>query len=131
MTARKPKPLKTANSLPKKAKSIVNKYALYEAAVQTPEQHSEMFALIHADITGRRAHILREDFCGTFMICCEWVKRNPKNQAIGIDLDSVPLDYGRTHHLKRLTVTRFFWWRMNGRGPASSWVNSEKNWRRI
>ena len=91
-----------------------NKYAFYERAVQTPEQHVEQFVGIYREINGTYARTLREDFCGTFRISCEWVKRNRKNEAIGLDLDPEPLAYGRTHHRsklsaeqkKRLTVLR-------------------------
>lgn len=78
------------------------KYYYYEAAVQTPEQHAAMFSLIYADIRGVSPRVLREDFCGTFMISCEWVKKHPANRALSVDIDSEPLAYGRKHHLRKL-----------------------------
>lgn len=85
----------------KKKKS---KYAYYEASVQTPEQHAAMFSLIYADIRGTSPTVLREDFCGTFAISCEWIKRNPKNKALCIDLDNEPLAYGKKHRLRKLST---------------------------
>lgn len=75
------------------------KYRFYEAAVQTPEQHADMFALIYADLEGKKAKILREDFCGTFAISCAWIKREKDNKAICVDLDSEPLAYGKKTRL--------------------------------
>lgn len=37
---------------------------------------------------------MREDFCGTFALCHEWVKLDPKNIAYGVDLDPEPLAWG-------------------------------------
>jgi SAM-dependent methyltransferase len=77
-------------------------YLLYEEAVQTPDVHAETFSLMYTELNGKKAHILREDFCGTFLISCEWVKLNPNNKALSLDIDSKPLNYGKTHHLKNL-----------------------------
>lgn len=79
-----------------------DKYAHYEESVQTPDAHAETFSLMHAEIRGKPARILREDFCGTFQICCSWVKLNPKNQAIGLDLDPEPIEYGFKNHFSKL-----------------------------
>jgi hypothetical protein len=79
-----------------------NKYAFYERAVQTPQPHVEQFVNIYREINGKYARKLREDFCGTFLISCEWVKRNRANQAMSLDLDPEPLAYGKKTHLTRL-----------------------------
>ena len=55
------------------------------------------------DLTGRSPKRLREDFCGTFGVCCEWVKLGPDYTAHGRDLAAEPLRYGREHNLSRLT----------------------------
>src|SRR3954464_984129 len=79
-----------------------NKYALYEMSVQSPKPHVDMFAGIYKSIRGKFARVLKEDFCGTFRISCEWVKRNRSNRALGLDLDPEPLRYGKRVHLARL-----------------------------
>jgi SAM-dependent methyltransferase len=79
------------------------KYALYEEAVQEPDMHTDLLALMHADLTGKRAHILREDFAGTHLLSSWWVKRDPKNRAICLDLDPEPLAYGALRDEKQLT----------------------------
>jgi hypothetical protein len=55
------------------------------------------------DIRNRTALSLREDFCGTFLISCEWVKSHPERKSIGLDLDPEPLDYGMRNHFSKLT----------------------------
>ena len=81
----------------------IDKYALYENSVQSPDYHAEWFVEIYKEIRGKYPRHLREDFCGTARLSCEWVKRNRRNTAIGIDLDPEPIAYSRKHHFKALT----------------------------
>jgi hypothetical protein len=71
-----------------------DKYAHYENSVQTPGEHVRIFDRMFYDIRNRQALSLREDFCGTFLISCEWVKSHPKRTSMGLDLDPEPLAYG-------------------------------------
>jgi len=71
-----------------------DKYRHYENSVQTPEEHVRIFDRIFLDARGRQALSLREDFCGTFLISCEWVKSHPARTSIGVDLDPEPIGYG-------------------------------------
>ena len=52
--------------------------------------------------TGRRPLHLREDFCGTALLCSKWAKSHPERTAIGLDLDWPTLDWGRTHNLSAI-----------------------------
>jgi hypothetical protein len=79
-----------------------NKYKHYENSVQTPEEHVRIFERMFFDIRRKEALKLREDFCGTFMISCEWVKSHAKRTAVGVDLDPEPLDYGMKNSYKKL-----------------------------
>lgn len=82
----------------------MNKYALYETSVQTPDVHIPMFVALYRELNeGRYARRLREDFCGTFQLSCEWVRRNRKNTAIALDIDPEPLSYGKRKHLAKMT----------------------------
>jgi hypothetical protein len=51
----------------------------------------------------RRAATLREDFCGTALVCCEWVRRRPVNMAFGVDLDPAVLDWAHQHNVSGLS----------------------------
>ncbi len=81
----------------------VDLFSLYERSVQSPEVHVEWYASMYQDLRGRPARRLREDFCGTFQICCEWVKADPRNTAIGLELDESTLGNGRKKHLAKLS----------------------------
>jgi SAM-dependent methyltransferase len=94
---------KTPSTKPRPAsRKPFDKYAYYQTSVQSPEDHVHIFERMFHELSGRQALSLREDFCGTFLISCEWVKSNPKRTAIGLDLDPEPIAYGRSHHFKKL-----------------------------
>ncbi len=79
-----------------------DRYAHYMRAVQSPEMDCEFIAHAYKELRGGRPYDLREDFCGTFANCCQWVREAKGNRAIGVDLDSEPIDYGRAHYLSKL-----------------------------
>lgn len=83
-----------------------DKYALYEEAVQSPEQDLEIFARAYRHARRKDAKLLREDFCGTFLLASEWVKRSPENMALALDIDDEPLAWGRKHHYAKLTANQ-------------------------
>lgn len=80
-----------------------DKYALYERAVQVPEADVRFLRRIYRSHVGRDPRSLREDFCGTAALCCNWVGVHPDNVAFGIDLDPEPLAWGRKHQLGQLS----------------------------
>ena len=80
-------------------------YAYYENSVQTPSQHVDIFSRMFRELRGRDAMSLKEDFCGTFLISCAWVGSHPKRTAIGVDLDSNPIVYGKKHGFKELKAS--------------------------
>ena len=51
----------------------------------------------------RPARTLREDFCGTGLLACRWVKESDQNRAWGIDLDPEPLEWGNANNVSKLT----------------------------
>ena len=75
-----------------------DKYKYYLKSVQSADVDAEFLDLEYRHLRrGKRAKILREDFCGTFAVCAEWVKRSPNHHAIAVDNDEEPLVYGRRH----------------------------------
>jgi hypothetical protein len=86
---------------PRKADSA-DKYVLYEQSVQSTEFEYEFIDDNFTRIRGRKAHLLREDFCGTAQMCCEWVRGRDTNHAIGVDLDPEVLQWSREHHIAAL-----------------------------
>lgn len=80
-----------------------DKYALYKASVQSPETDVEYLRDTYKEHKKRLPTTLREDFCGTHAICCEWVKLSPKLKAIGVDLDPEPIEYGQKNYQSELS----------------------------
>lgn len=88
--------------LPHKARKF-DKYLYYLLSVQSPKGDVQFFDRVYKSLNRKSAYILCEDFCGTFAICCEWVKLHPKNKALGIDRSKEALSYGEKNHLSLLS----------------------------
>lgn len=84
---------------------LADRHHLYELSVQCSEAEIDFVDDTYKKIHGRRAKKLREDFCGTANVCCEWVRRRKSNQATGVDLDAEVLDWGRENQLSKLKST--------------------------
>lgn len=83
-----------------------DRYELYGLSVQEPEHEIEFFDRVYDEMFHRQPVVLREDFCGTFAVCCQWVKTGESRRAVGVDLDAEPLAWGREHHLAQLSPTQ-------------------------
>ncbi|MBT8447944.1 MAG: class I SAM-dependent methyltransferase [Gammaproteobacteria bacterium] len=81
---------------------MADRHALYEQSVQCVEAEIDFVDATFEAMRGRRARLLREDFCGTANTSCEWVRRRADNAAIGVDLDNEVLEWGRNHHVAAL-----------------------------
>ncbi|MEO1527253.1 MAG: class I SAM-dependent methyltransferase [Planctomycetota bacterium] len=79
-----------------------DKFDLYQQSVQTPEHEVEFFEQAFREAYKRKPYTLREDFCGTFAVCCDWVASSPRRIAYGIDFCSETLQWGRDHNLSKL-----------------------------
>ena len=68
---------------------MADRHDLYQRSVQCTESEidfvDETFKALHK----RKAHRLREDFCGTAATSAEWVRRRRTNYAFGVDPDEV------------------------------------------
>lgn len=79
-----------------------DKYDYYRRSVQSPEVDVLFLRDTYRELKGTEPRDLREDFCGTFAISCEWAKLSPKYRAFGVDLDNEPILYGLSHNLANL-----------------------------
>jgi hypothetical protein len=84
------------------AAARADRHQLYEDSVQDVDAGVNFFDAEFRRLTGRRARLLREDFCGTAKTACEWVRRRRDNHAIGVDLDSEVLAWAGAHNLAGL-----------------------------
>jgi len=87
--------------MPKK-KQKPDLHYLYEASVQGVGTDIDFAVRIFKKKNGRKPNDLREDFCGTAALACEWVKRSPQHRAWGVDFDRPTLDWGIKHNVIQL-----------------------------
>ena len=80
-----------------------DKFLCYQLSVQSAEHEVEFFDQAYKEAFGRKPVTLREDFCGTFAVCCEWVKLGSKRSATGVDLCSETLQWGCDNNLAALS----------------------------
>lgn len=81
---------------------LADKFDCYQKSVQSPDNEVEFFEQAYKEAYGGKPVDLREDFCGTFAVCCEWVASKKTRRAVGIDLCPETLQWGRDHNLSRL-----------------------------
>lgn len=79
-----------------------DRHELYERSVQAVDAEIDFVDETFTALRGRQAARLREDFCGTGNTSCEWVRRRPGNYAVGVDLDTEVMAWGRQHHVANL-----------------------------
>jgi len=79
-----------------------DRHVLYEASVQSVEDEVAFLDTAFQELTGRRARVMREDFCGTAAAACEWVKGKKSRQAVAVDIDPDVLEWGRQRHVAAL-----------------------------
>lgn len=78
-------------------------HELYEESVQAVDVEVEFLDQTFRALRGREARSLREDFCGTASLSCEWVRSSSHRHAIGVDNDPAVLEWGRRHRVARLS----------------------------
>ncbi len=103
MSTKKKKRKRKEKKKRRRVKAVVrDRHLLYSASVQSVEADLDFFQRVYKRKRGKRFTTIREDFCGTALLACEFVKRNRSHRAIGIDLDRKTLDWGRTHYVPAL-----------------------------
>ncbi|NNE08697.1 MAG: class I SAM-dependent methyltransferase, partial [Gemmatimonadetes bacterium] len=85
-----------------KAAKNADRYDLYIKSVQDPDSEVKFVRRTFNKMFHKEPRTLREDFCGTGAVACSFVRTSPENRAVGVDLDPVPLAWGREHHLAPL-----------------------------
>jgi hypothetical protein len=118
----------------------------YEKSVQNVEAEVEFMDRVFLGEFGRLPELMREDFCGTALLCAEWVRQRGTNRALGVDLDGPTLDWGRANNIAPLAdraaavtllqddvrnvsdpradilaATNFSWWGFKTRGELGAY----------
>ena len=84
------------------ASKSFEKYAAYAKSVQSPREDARFLRLVYRNLNNSEPTILREDFCGTYALCCEWATLDDQKCAVGLDIDPEPLAYGTENYLSQL-----------------------------
>lgn len=82
-----------------------DRHTLYQLSVQDAAAEAGFLNRVFEKLRGRPPKSLREDFCGTALLCAEWVKYRNRT-AVGIDLDRPVLDWGIRHNIEPLGERR-------------------------
>src|SRR5262249_3711734 len=77
-----------------------DRHVLYQEAVQAPERDARFLSRYFQKTTGAPLRRFREDFCGTALLSCWFVKLHRDNAAIGIDRHWPTLAWGRIDHVR-------------------------------
>ncbi len=81
-------------------KKTADKHDLYQRSVQAPDLEVEFMVKAYKALNRKAPKSMREDFCGTALLCAAWVKSNSKRTATGVDLDPEVLAWGTKHNLE-------------------------------
>src|SRR5262245_36815118 len=80
-----------------------DKHVLYQLSVQAPDTEVDFLNSWFTKIAGKKPLSLREDFCGTAILCAAWVKSSKQRVATGVDIDRGVLAWGTEHNLGPLS----------------------------
>ena len=86
-----------------KKTDLFDKYHYYLKSVQSPANDVRFIRKTYKELKAKAPTTFAEDFCGTFQLCCEWVRLQKNHRAFCVDLDPEPLAYGKANHLTKLT----------------------------
>ena len=84
-------------------KNPIDIHWLYEASVQSVDADLDVAKRIYTKHWKRKPLTLREDFCGTAKLACNWVARNTLHEAWGIDFHQPTLDWGVKYNVAELS----------------------------
>lgn len=104
--SKKSKEKKSKAKQPKSKQTMAEKadrHNLYQLSVQHADHEVEFFEKAFRAEFRRKPYVLREDFCGTYSVCCEWVKSHNRRSAIGVDLCGDTLAWGNENNASKLT----------------------------
>lgn len=79
-----------------------DKHWLYQHSVQNPEYEIQFMRRVYRKTRGRLPMRLREDFCGTAILACEWARRVRGGSAVGLDLDGQTLAWAKNNNADSL-----------------------------
>ena len=97
-----PKQSKKKQKNSKFSAKTADKHDLYQRSVQDAATEVYFINRAYKTTHDRPPLTLREDFCGTALLCAEWVRTLPTRNAVGIDIDKKVLAWGTEHNIAPL-----------------------------
>lgn len=88
---------------PKLTARTADRHVLYQESVQSPESDVLFLSRYYKKATGAPLRRFREDFCGTALLSCEFVRLHRENRALGVDRHGPTLAWARKHNLSQLS----------------------------
>jgi SAM-dependent methyltransferase len=79
-----------------------DKHILYQKSVQAPDYEVQLLHKLYKKAYGKKALSMREDFCGTAILCAAWAKSDKERTATGVDLCEETLAWGKKHNIEPL-----------------------------
>ncbi len=79
-----------------------DRHELYQLSVQAVDNEVEVLDDLYKKEFDEKPLRMREDFCGTALLCATWVKSDPERTATGVDLDAPTLQWGRERNIAPL-----------------------------
>ncbi len=79
-----------------------DRHDLYQRSVQAEDFDVEFITRVFRKHRKRKPLSLREDFCGTALLCAAWILSDRKRTATGVDIDPAVLDWGVKHNLESI-----------------------------
>lgn len=89
-------------SRPQLTAKTADRHLLYQLSVQDTSWEVGFMDRAFKARRHRLPESLREDFCGTALLCAEWLKSRGKRVATGVDIDPEVLAWGKEHNLAPL-----------------------------
>lgn len=93
---------KTTKKTARKSKftaKTADKHDLYQRSVQDADTEIYFINRAFKSVRKRAPLSLREDFCGTALLCGAWVRSNKERTAQGIDIDHKVLAWGKDRNI--------------------------------
>lgn len=102
------RPSKRPTKAPKKPALTARtacRHTLYEASVQDTSVDIAFIERIYKKARGKKPLTLREDFCGTAVLCADWAASHKDRRATGLDLHAPTMAWGTAKHLEPLPAS--------------------------
>ena len=87
---------------PKFTAHTADRHVLYQKSVQAPDYEVKLLTRLYKRAYDKNPLTMREDFCGTAILCGAWAGSHKQRTATGVDLCGDTLAWGHQHNIEPL-----------------------------